>query len=142
VRTVRGFGYALCGEEGVPVGGEGWVSAGPRCRLVWKRREIDLHDGENVLGRTREAVVWIPSPQVSRRHARIVVTGGSATVEDLGSKNGTYVDDRPVDRPIALTDGDSIRVGDARFVFRVLSADATDSDPLRRVGGGPSGRRS
>ncbi len=131
VRTVRGFGYALCAEEAAP------AVPGPCCRLIGPRREIDLHDGENVLGRTREAVVWIPSPSVSRRHARIVVSGGSATVEDLGSKNGTYVGERPIDRnrPTALADGDSIRVGDARFVFRVFTPDTTDSDPLGQLPG-------
>lgn len=131
VRTVRGFGYALCAEGPAPDLADPVTVPGPCCRLVGERREIDLRDGENVIGRTREAVVWIASPKVSRHHARIVVAGASATVEDLGSKNGTYVGERSIDRPTVLADGDSIRVGDARFVFRVLSADATDSDPMR-----------
>jgi hypothetical protein len=107
------------------------------CRLVGPRREIDLHDGENVLGRTRDAVVTVPSTRVSRRHARIVVRGGSATLEDLGSKNGTWVGDRRVEGAMSLSDGDTIRVGDASFVFRVISTDVTDSDPLGHVPGGP-----
>ena len=138
LRTVRGYGYALCAED---AGGEGEDEEGRTpgvfCRLVGPRREIDLHDGENVLGRTRDAVVTVPSTRVSRRHARIVVRGGSATLEDLGSKNGTWVGDRRVEGAMSLSDGDTIRVGDASFVFRVISTDVTDSDPLGHVPGGP-----
>jgi hypothetical protein len=124
LRTVRGFGYALQVEE--PPAAPSAAGVGPCCRLITARREIDLREGENVLGRTREAVVWIPSTSASRRHARILVKGGSATLEDLGSKNGTFVGERRIDAPTALADGDSIRVGDALFVFRVLSPDTTD----------------
>jgi DNA-binding winged helix-turn-helix (wHTH) protein len=135
LRTVRGYGYALCAE---PRGEAEEVrrTTGAFCWLVGLRREIDLHEGENVLGRTREAVVCVPSTRVSRRHARIVVHGGSATVEDLGSKNGTYLGDRKLEGPASLVDGDAIRVGDAVFVFRVISPEVTDSDPLGQVPGG------
>jgi DNA-binding winged helix-turn-helix (wHTH) protein len=90
IRTVRGFGYAFCGaiedERAAPR-----AAGDAACRLEWGHREIPLREGENVLGRTDDAVVWIDSPRVSRRHARIVVSGGAATIEDLGSKNGTTV---------------------------------------------------
>jgi pSer/pThr/pTyr-binding forkhead associated (FHA) protein len=52
---------------------------------------VSLHDGENVIGREEDAAAWIESASVSRRHARIVVSGGTATLEDLGSKNGTFL---------------------------------------------------
>jgi DNA-binding winged helix-turn-helix (wHTH) protein len=135
LRTVRGYGYALCADEPGTEVEDVEPATGAFCRLVGLRREIDLRDGENVLGRTREAVVCIPSTRVSRRHARIVVHGGSATVEDLGSKNGTYVGDRKIEGTTSLVDGDTIRVGDAEFVFRLISPDVTDSDPLGKVPG-------
>ena len=120
------------------VGLENMRSLAALTALAWRWRvvfSIDLRDGENVLGRIREAVVCIPSTRVSRRHARIVVHGTSATVEDLGSKNGTYVGDRKIEGATSLVDGDTIRVGDAEFVFCVISSDVTDSDPLGRVRG-------
>jgi pSer/pThr/pTyr-binding forkhead associated (FHA) protein len=49
--------------------------------------------------------------QVSRRHARISVQGGQVVVEDLGSTNGTYVNDQPISSPRALNPGDKVRIG-------------------------------
>src|SRR3954453_23156623 len=49
--------------------------------------------------------------QVSRRHARISVQGGQVVVEDLGSTNGTYVNDQPISSPRTLNPGDKVRVG-------------------------------
>ena len=52
---------------------------------------MPLAEGENIIGRGVDASVWIDAPGISRHHARIVVREGTATLEDLGSKNGTYV---------------------------------------------------
>src|SRR5919107_5020447 len=49
--------------------------------------------------------------QVSRRHARISAQGGEASVEDLGSTNGTYVNEQPIHSPRTLRPGDRIRIG-------------------------------
>ena len=49
--------------------------------------------------------------QVSRRHARISVQGGQAVVEDLGSTNGTSVNDQPIHAPRSLSPGDRVRIG-------------------------------
>src|SRR3954463_7074319 len=49
--------------------------------------------------------------QVSRRHARIAVQGGQVLVEDLGSTNGTYVNDQPISAPRTLNPGDKVRIG-------------------------------
>jgi predicted component of type VI protein secretion system len=49
--------------------------------------------------------------QVSRRHARISLQGGTAVVEDLGSTNGTYVNDQPISSPRVLNPGDKVRIG-------------------------------
>ena len=75
-------------------------------------------DGENVIGRTHDCVVRIDSPLVSRRHARIVVTDGVASIEDLGSKNGTFVAKRPIKELTPLTDGDEVSVGSVVLLFR------------------------
>ncbi len=49
--------------------------------------------------------------EVSRRHARITAQSGAVVVEDLGSTNGTYVNDQPISSPRALNPGDKVRVG-------------------------------
>src|SRR3954464_13539225 len=49
--------------------------------------------------------------QVSRRHARTAVQGGQVVVEDLGSTNGTYVNDQPISTPRVLNPGDKVRIG-------------------------------
>ena len=91
-----------------------------RLRLFLEDREIALREGENLLGRLDEGVAWFESPTVSRRHARILVSGGQATLEDLGSKNGTLLRGTPLSSPAALCDGDAIVLGRVLITFRVL----------------------
>ena len=117
VRTVSRFGYAFAADSvGTRVGP-------PRpfaCRLVWGPREISLDASENVIGRDSAAVVWIDDASVSRRHARITLDDKGATIEDLGSKNGTFVRGRRIEKPARLGDRDAIKIGPARLVFRLL----------------------
>lgn len=116
VRNVYGVGYAFCGSasETASAGSVGSSA----CGLVWGLRDIPLGEGENLIGRSPECRLTIDSPQVSRRHARIFVAGGQATVEDLSSKNGTFRGERRVERPTRLADGDTLIVGPALLVFR------------------------
>jgi pSer/pThr/pTyr-binding forkhead associated (FHA) protein len=65
--------------------------------------------------------VWVDESGISRRHARIVVTGASATLEDLGSKNGTFIRSRKVNELRELIDGDVIRFGSTTVRFRLWS---------------------
>ena len=82
-----------------------------------------------MLGRTDDGVVWLESPTVSRRHARILVTGGQAILEDLGSKNGTFVRGRRITAPTVLADGDDFRVGRVLLTLRAVQPDqATETD--------------
>ena len=124
IRTVRGFGYAFCGAVEAESTGAGAGEGNAACRLEWGKREIPLHEGENIIGRTDDAVAWIDSSRVSRRHARIVVSGGKATIEDLGSKNGTSVSGRRIDRPTPLEGGDQIEVGSILMSVRVFTPPA------------------
>jgi len=59
-------------------------------------------------------------PKVSRRHARITVSGDTATVEDLGSKNGTFIGDAPIEGPTPLRHGNELRLGNLAAVLRVV----------------------
>jgi len=115
VRTVHGFGYAFSGEA-TEAAEE--TASEPVCWLVWGRRVAPLRPGENLIGRSTDSVVAIDSSKVSRRHTRIRVAGAQATLEDLGSKNGTYLEGRRVDGPVVLSDGDQISVGSTVLTFR------------------------
>jgi pSer/pThr/pTyr-binding forkhead associated (FHA) protein len=76
------------------------------------------------------SVAWIESPSVSRRHARILVSGETATLEDLGSRNGTFLGGDKIAAPSPLADGDEIRIGHAFLTFRSFPAAAsTKPDP-------------
>src|SRR5262245_8898111 len=119
IRTVHGFGYAFSGEATEaslrllrPMPGDF------HCRIAWGEREVALSEGENILGRDPDTVVWIDLNSVSRRHARIFVRGETATIEDLGSRNGTFVQSERVEGSRVLANGDTIKIGAAKLVFR------------------------
>lgn len=77
-----------------------------------------------IVGRDMECDIMIPNRQVSRKHARLTVTRSGATIEDLGSKNGTHLNGSLVSDPEMLKDGDVIQIAFAQqFIF--LSSDAT-----------------
>ena len=107
----------------------------PRVRIVrfnWQDRAIALGPGEHVIGRDPDSAVWVDAPVVSRRHARIVIGAASVTIEDLGSHNGTYVNDERCDAPRPLAHGDRIRVGPASLVvFDPPEPAATATEPGR-----------
>jgi DNA-binding winged helix-turn-helix (wHTH) protein len=129
IRTVHGFGYAFCAEAAVA--GSGALAAeGEICyRLAWEQREVALHPGENVIGRDREVAAWIDSSTVSRRHARIVISPEGAVLDDLGSRNGTFVQGRKVEKPTPLHDRDEIRLGSVVMTLRICAASATETEP-------------
>jgi DNA-binding winged helix-turn-helix (wHTH) protein len=120
IRTVYGYGYAFCGEAAaLRRDGRPDEASDQLFRLVWGSREIALADGENILGRGTDSLVWIDAQSVSRRHARLVIAAGLATLEDLGSKNGTFVNGIRLNAPVALRDGDELRVGSVPMTLRV-----------------------
>ena len=118
IRTVAGVGYAFAAamhEDAAP-------ESGTRHWLVADGRTIALTAGPNDVGREPAAAVWLDSGSVSRRHARVVVTGGEAQLEDLGSKNGTTVNGARVDAPVALRDGDRLVIGAVPLTYRTSAA--------------------
>jgi DNA-binding winged helix-turn-helix (wHTH) protein len=119
IRTVHRFGYAFCSST-VDASTPSTGSTGFGSWLVWDTRQIPLHDGENILGREPDATVWLESATVSRRHARILISGRDAVLEDLGSKNGTYLRGSRVTDSLRLEDGDEIHVGSVVVRFRMM----------------------
>jgi DNA-binding winged helix-turn-helix (wHTH) protein len=142
IRTAHRFGYAFCAEVATePAQAPTAIAAraeGPAqspnagfCWLTLEGRRLALRSGENILGRDlSDEGVYLESPTVSRRHARIVVTATGASLEDLESKNGTFVRGRTVTTPVPLTDGDELRVGSVTLRFRMASPEtSTWSEP-------------
>jgi DNA-binding winged helix-turn-helix (wHTH) protein len=123
IRTVHGVGLAFCGAA-TETGTLPPPTAGPTAyRLVLKDREVRLHAGENLLGRIENGIVWLASPTVSRRHARISVDGDRVVLEDLASKNGTFVREQRITAPTVLSDGDTFRLGQVEIELRACLLD-------------------
>ena len=118
IRTAHGVGYAFIGHlkrvVSTASGVSRWIEAGSR--------RIALGDRETIIGRDPTSTVHLDVGGVSRRHARIVFDGCDAVLEDLGSKNGTTVNDTPVSGRVALHDGDRIQLGPIVVLFRASTA--------------------
>lgn len=129
VRTVHRFGYAFNGTATAPVDSMPSADVRTRCWIVWQWGQVALTDGDHLLGRDGDVAVWLESPSVSRHHARIHVRGTDATIEDLASKNGTYLRGERLARPSPLTDGDEIRLGSVLVKFRQTHTGVTETQP-------------
>jgi hypothetical protein len=80
-------------------------------------RQYQLTEGRTIVGRGQDAQFRLPDTGVSRRHLEITWDGHTAILSDLGSTNGTTVNGTPV-QTWQLVDGDVVRVGHSRLVFR------------------------
>lgn len=145
LRDLRGGGTQISGMDGrahppthsaaaVPADATGLHSAstfgpadliGRTPRLVVER--APGHDsgmiydlgGDVVLGRGDTAEIRLNDPFASSRHARVYEQGKILVVEDLGSTNGTYLNEELLDGPRPLHPGDRVRIGDSEFSFEV-----------------------
>ena len=132
IRTVHRVGYAFSGQVLESAPGPA-VGRGYRCWLVWNDRRLPLSEGEYILGRDPRCTLHIDASGVSRRHARLVVGAESATIEDLGSSNGTFVQGRAITSEQALAEGDAIELGAATLSFRAWADDAAaKTEKIRR----------
>jgi len=74
-------------------------------------------DGDLVLGRGDRAEIRLEDPFASSRHARIFEQGNAVVIEDLGSTNGTYLNEELLSGPQPLHPGDRVRIGDSEFTY-------------------------
>ena len=92
-------------------------SVGPRLEIG--DNSIALAEGENIIGRE-----LLGTPDASRHHARIDVEGSQISIEDLASKNGTFVNGERIQKRTPLQDGDQIMFGRTRAIVRMIDAAA------------------
>jgi DNA-binding winged helix-turn-helix (wHTH) protein len=132
IRTAHGVGYAFTGElEGVALSGHGvshWVVVGAR--------NVALAVGQNLIGRDPASAVVLDVPGVSRSHARIVVAPNGAALDDVGSKNGTKLAEKPVMGTVTLHDGDRIQIGPVLIVYHVSASGMSTETITHTVRGG------
>ena len=119
IRTAHRVGFAC---EFAVQEADGVVVPGHWHWLVFGRRRVRLQQTETVIGRDPLADLWLDMPSVSRRHARIMIEPAGVQLEDLGSKNGTTVEDAPVRSAVTLHDGDRVVFGSVLSVYRTSSA--------------------
>lgn len=116
-----------------------FVLQGPEQGVVFS-----LRAPETVIGRDTSAAFVISEDTVSRAHARISIRGDGAYIEDLSSRNGTFVGDRRVSAEARLNDGDYVRLGDTTVIkFSLMDEleeralrtlfELTMRDPLTRL---------
>ncbi len=110
IRTVHRVGYAFDAaiRDEAPA---------PAFIIVIGNREIVLHPGENFIGRDPDCRVVLNTPDVSRRHA-CITAGATATIEDLDSKNGTFVGRKRVTKPEPIDDAAEIVIGRTHVTLR------------------------
>jgi DNA-binding winged helix-turn-helix (wHTH) protein len=121
IRTVYKTGYSFCADVTcLPSAG---VSPAV-IELMWRRQSLPLPDGEHIAGRDAECSLVIDANTVSRRHARITVVSGTATIEDLDSTNGTHVNGTRIAAPTRLAPGSELALGSEVLQVRARSPSA------------------
>jgi DNA-binding winged helix-turn-helix (wHTH) protein len=125
IRTIYGFGYAFEAATEQSLDDEG--GAFGACLLTWGTQQFRLREGVHVIGRDATADIALDGSTISRRHARIVVQVGRAAIEDLGSKNGTFVGDERIACARTLRNRDEIRIGDYLLTFHADALTPTET---------------
>src|SRR5499427_17352 len=121
IRTVYKTGYAFCADvTDLPA----TRSPPATLEVLWMKQSLPLTDGEHFAGRDAECSLVIDGTTVSRRHARITVAHGTATLEDLDSTNGTHVNGTRISTPTRLAPGDEFALGSEVLRIRLRSASA------------------
>jgi DNA-binding winged helix-turn-helix (wHTH) protein len=132
VRTLHRYGYAFAAEAREHASGSRARAEGvTRWRLAWSGGRVTLGEGEHIVGRSPDLDVYLNSPSVSRRHARIRISAREVTLEDLGSKNGTFLHGERLAAPARLEDGDEMRLGSIRLKLRVVGGEGSTDTASR-----------
>ena len=109
-----------------------------RVRITWLNgpaagQQVEVARGESILGRADSCNIIIDDASVSRAHARLTHSGGSVSIEDLGSANGIAVNEQQLSAAVALEPDDVVEIGDRRFKVLI------DGEGRRPIVGGSRG---
>lgn len=132
VRTVYGYGYAFAGqvEEETDSGAESQAVVTVR----WNIQSVLLPLGAHVIGRRPDCAVAIDDPSVSRVHARLEITRDVMRIEDLHSKNGTFIEGRRISEPTELLNRCEVVIGEVSVTLaRLDSGDASTQTAAPRL---------
>ncbi|MFL7837602.1 MAG: FHA domain-containing protein [Candidatus Promineifilaceae bacterium] len=92
--------------------------------------EYILQEDETTIGRSANNSIVLPSPEISRRHAHLWLDGDSILLEDLGSTNGTFVNNARLYNQVLLYDGDEVQFGDTyRLLFTSPNKETNPETP-------------
>jgi hypothetical protein len=106
-------------------------------------QDFALTQAPVTIGRLSDNTIVLADPQVSRHHSTITWQAGAFVIQDLGSANGTYVNDRRITGPQALRDGDVIQTGNTHFDVRLApAAGAADQTMVGAAAAAGTGKRS
>ncbi len=126
IRTVQTYGYAFNAE----------VEEGRQpilCHLMWREGQAALGAGVFDVGRDPSLQVLIDAPTISWSHARLQIAGTNraptVSVEDLGSRNGTFVNGERTTGPTAVADGAELRLGSVVVRVRLAGTTRQRTDP-------------
>ena len=86
-------------------------------RLRYLAHDLEVPMGQFLIGRTPECQLSLDDPLVSRRHAIFEITADGVFVQDLGSRNGVFVNDKRAEVRTQLNEGDVIRIGTQDLVL-------------------------
>ncbi|MFO0551592.1 MAG: FHA domain-containing protein [Polyangiaceae bacterium] len=105
-------------------------------RLRYLGHNLEVPEGEFFIGRSSRCQLSIDDALVSRQHASLIVSGSTATIEDLGSRNGVVINGKRIPTRTELADGDTITIGSQSMTIHGLSTTSTrevapDTTPRR-----------
>lgn len=125
IRTERGAGYAF-----TPDAIEEVSLTASRYSVVINGVAFALREGRNIIGREADADIRLALPAVSRRHAVVTIDGDDAFVQDMGSRNGTYVNGEKLETARPLRSGDEIRIAQTAIRFQIAPGSSRPTAPL------------
>lgn len=122
IKTHHAVGYAFIGEvRQLASRSTRPGEAVPLAVLTIDRRRLVLFVGENIVGRDLDVDIRLNDLSVSKRHARLMLGSASVTIEDLQSKNGTFVNDAMIDRVTELGPSAHLRFGTVHAQFEIVT---------------------
>jgi DNA-binding winged helix-turn-helix (wHTH) protein len=134
IRTVHAFGYAFSGEAQDDSSSPAVPASTPSWLVGWDKGCAELGAGEFLIGRDTRAAIRLAPSTVSWQHARLHVHGSGPqsklSIDDLESRNGTFVNDERVRGTAELKDGDDVRLGSVHLSVRRLDSERRSTDPM------------